>query len=112
MAEELREMLSIKQKPQDKDDGGESYLVMCVNSGHLALLLNFMCSLKKNKIPIPKHIIFAATPAVAKAVKRIGLTVYHHPALGNYDQDDKAAVKYADGKVSYLFIHRPRVCGV
>jgi hypothetical protein len=80
---------------------------MCVNSGHLPLLLNFMCSLKRNNIPVPKHIIFAATPVVAEAVKRIGLKVYHHEALGQYAKDDHAAAKYADGNgifITYLVI--------
>ena len=54
-------------------------------SGHLPLLLNFLCSLKEYKIPLPKHIIFAATKSTAAAVKRLGLTVYWHEALGNFN---------------------------
>ena len=36
---------------------------------------------------------------MADAVRRMGLKVYWHQALGDYGLDDKAAVKYADGTV-------------
>ena len=72
------------------------------HSGHLPLLLNFLCSLKEYKIALPKHIIFAATKSTAAAVKRLGLTVYWHEALGNFKLDDQAAAKYADGTFGNL----------
>jgi hypothetical protein len=49
---------------------------MVANAGHLPLLYNWACSLKKYGIPIPKHIVFTTDPEVAQHIRDIGLVAF------------------------------------
>eukprot|EP00040_Diaphanoeca_grandis_P019412 m.102551 g.102551 ORF g.102551 m.102551 type:complete len:565 (+) comp27411_c0_seq3:198-1892(+) len=72
----------------------EALLVMCANEGHMPLLLNFMCSLKRHKIPMPKHLIFAITAELQATLSKLGFVSYYSPLLGKFDTG--AAQQFGD----------------
>jgi hypothetical protein len=57
---------------------------MCANHGHIALLLNFFCSLRAAKIPTPKHFIVTTDPDTASLLTSMGLTAFYHVGLGEF----------------------------
>jgi hypothetical protein len=75
---------------------GPSVLVMCINWGHMQLLLNFVCAMRGMGIQMPPHIIFASSERVLRAVQRVGLVGYYHPHLGDFSAHQGAAGAYAD----------------
>ena len=50
---------------------------MCANEGHVALILNFVCNLKKNKIPLPQHMFFVTTKELERELKGWGLNAFY-----------------------------------
>lgn len=73
-----------------------SLLVMAANDGHVPLLLNFACSLRKTKIPLPPHIVFVTSHDLVKSLTALGFTAFYHSALGDFPTG--AASVYGDRK--------------
>lgn len=69
-------------------------LVMCVNSGNLDLLLNFVLSAKCRGIDVSNLVVFAADDAVDRALRSAGIVTFRHPALGDFRAE--AAGRYGD----------------
>jgi hypothetical protein len=88
-----------KQVSHDVDQGEKSVLVMCTNGAHLAMVLNFFCSLKANHIGVPRHIVFVTHANVAQQLNEAGITAYQHDGLGTmyYDLGGHKTTKYGDG---------------
>jgi hypothetical protein len=60
--------------------------VMCVNTGYLSLFLNWLCGCRKHGVDVSNLLVFASSPRLGKVLKRYGLTVIAHKAIGRYDE--------------------------
>ena len=61
--------------PVDDIDGHPPCLVMCVNDGHLPMIWNFLCGLKRRNLEMPKHIIYVTSPDLVERLTALGLVV-------------------------------------
>ena len=97
----LKEASADFTDPAYKETIGESskgsVLVMCINSGNLDLLLNFIASFSKKcprKNIFGNLVVFAADDGVEHAMKAANVKVFRHPALGDFKAE--AARSYGD----------------
>ena len=68
--------------------------LMCINWGNLDLLINFLRSACARSIDVRNLVVFAADAKVEAALRAIGVHVFSHPALGQFDAN--AARSYGD----------------
>lgn len=70
-----------KQESHDQAQHHKSALVMCTNGAHVAMVLNFFCSLRAHSIGVPRHIVFVTHARVAKQLNAAGIHAYQHDSF-------------------------------
>jgi hypothetical protein len=67
-----RESKALLEKSADKDwphAGTDAALVMCSNDGHLSLLINFFCTLRRAQLPVPRWVwLCCECPVVMRSI--------------------------------------------
>lgn len=86
MIGEVMELLGdVKNKRNPKP-----LVVMATNYGHCSMVINWFCGLRKHKIAIPDHVVFAATKSLAELLTKLGITSYWHEGLGDFPKNAAA----------------------
>mmetsp|Transcript_22359 Transcript_22359/g.67215 ORF Transcript_22359/g.67215 Transcript_22359/m.67215 type:complete len:669 (+) Transcript_22359:144-2150(+) len=85
-----------------KQANPEPLVVMCLNEGHLGLLLNWACSLRAAAIKMPKHVIFCTSASTRDFLKELGFLAYYHNKIGKYPK--QASAKYSDPTFGQMMI--------
>lgn len=81
---------------------GTSCLVMCANAGHVSLILNFVCNLRRKGIKLPLHVFFVTTKALQKQLTDWGFTAFYDTVFDMLPSQDAGA--YGDGTFAKMML--------